>query len=220
MDKAQFMNRVFKDTLHALTSGYGNRISPITHTTKFHDGEDWGVYRIPGKLMFSPVFGTVIANGYTLAMGYYIKIKTPYGIPRLQHMAGKSPVPVGREVCPGTLIGVCGMTGASTGIHLHIAYRTLLNVSISPEQFFSMYGEFYLYNGTFPVSTVSRTRGSFADKKHWQEFLCWYGPNTTVDGDFATDTEKWTMEFQRLNGLTPDGVVGPLTRAKAKTVRK
>jgi murein DD-endopeptidase MepM/ murein hydrolase activator NlpD len=152
-------------------------------------------------------------------MGHYVIIKTPYGTVRMQHMKYRHVV-VGQEVCPGTLVGVCGTTGSSTGIHLHIAYRTLLNVSISPEQFFSMYGEFYLYNGKFPVGTVSRTRGSFLDKKHWQEFLCWYGPNTTVDGDFGTDTEKWTMEFQRLNGLTPDGVVGPLTRAKAKTVRK
>lgn len=36
-------------------------------------------------------------------------------------------------------------------------------------------------------------------------------PAVTVDGIFGPDTEAAVMEFQRLFGLTPDGVIGPVT---------
>ncbi len=38
----------------------------------------------------------------------------------------------------------------------------------------------------------------------------------TVDGKFGTNTEQAVIEFQRKNHLTPDGVVGPLTRGRVK----
>lgn len=218
MDKTQFMNRVFKDTPHALTSHYGYRISPITGLRTFHDGEDWGVYKIPGKLMFSPVFGTVIANGYTLAMGYYIKIKTPFGVPRMQHMAGKSPVAVNTEVCPGTLVGVCGRTGNSTGIHLHIAYKSLAGASMNPDTFIANYAETKKYPGPWPVGTVKEGFGTIEDVKRVQAFLCWYGPNTTIDGDPGVNTGNTIENFQRLNGLYPDRSFGPLSKKVAQGI--
>ena len=44
------------------------------------------------------------------------------------------------------------------------------------------------------------------------------GPKLVVDGDFGKNTEDDVKEFQRRAGLTPDGVVGPKTRAKLKSM--
>lgn len=44
------------------------------------------------------------------------------------------------------------------------------------------------------------------------------GPKLVVDGDFGPTTEKHVREFQRRAGLTDDGVVGPKTRARLKSM--
>jgi peptidoglycan hydrolase-like protein with peptidoglycan-binding domain len=45
-----------------------------------------------------------------------------------------------------------------------------------------------------------------------------YPGKLAVDGDFGRATEETVKEFQRRAGLTPDGVVGPKTRAKLKSM--
>lgn len=42
--------------------------------------------------------------------------------------------------------------------------------------------------------------------------------DVAVDGIFGPQTKTAVMAFQRANGLTPDGIVGPLTLAKMKTI--
>lgn len=76
------------------------------------------------------------------------------------------------------------------------------------------------YPGRLPTATVSRTRGTKTNIILWQQFLCWYGADVVVDGIFGKDTEAKTKIFQSENGLDPDGIVGPLTRAKASTIRR
>ena len=54
-----------------------------------------------------------------------------------------------------------------------------------------------------------------------QKFLNWVGFNCgAVDGIFGDKTEKAVKGFQEKNGLTPDGIAGQLTIAKAKTIKK
>ena len=54
-----------------------------------------------------------------------------------------------------------------------------------------------------------------------QKFLNWAGFNCgAVDGIFGDKTEKAVKGFQEKNGLTPDGIAGQLTIAKAKTIKK
>lgn len=76
------------------------------------------------------------------------------------------------------------------------------------------------YMGKYPAPVVSANTGSVTNVKLWQQYLCWYGPNVVVDGKFGPDTTLKTKAFQKACGLVQDGIVGPLTIAKAKTIRR
>ena len=55
----------------------------------------------------------------------------------------------------------------------------------------------------------------------WQKFLNWYFKSKVVaeDSNFGAYTEKYTIEFQKEQGITADGTVGIETYNKAKAVR-
>ena len=76
------------------------------------------------------------------------------------------------------------------------------------------------YPGSFPTSTVSKKKGSKANVKRWQSYLKWYGYNIKVDGNFGAKTASITKKFQKANKLKSDGVVGKITIAKAKKIKK
>jgi hypothetical protein len=63
-------------------------------------------------------------------------------------------------------------------------------------------------------------KGDVSDEvKKWQEFLVSAGYTIPViDGAFGPATERETLKFQVRNGLKPDGIVGPKTRAFITTV--
>ena len=74
------------------------------------------------------------------------------------------------------------------------------------------------YTGKLPA--VAFKKGAKGDHvKLWQKFLNWYHPawKLTVDGKFGNNTDSATKMFQKNEGLTPDGIVGAKTIAKAKT---
>lgn len=59
-------------------------------------------------------------------------------------------------------------------------------------------------------------KGSKGDEtKKWQEFLNAQGYGLSVDGDFGDNTYKATIDYQKKNGLTADGIVGELTWGSA-----
>ncbi len=54
------------------------------------------------------------------------------------------------------------------------------------------------------------------DVTRWQNFLIGRGHlNAVADGDFGPLTERATKAFQRANGLSSDGIVGPATLGQA-----
>lgn len=214
MDKTNFMNRVFQGQPYTFNSSYGYRIHPITGVRTFHYGEDYGTKGVRCAL-YSPVFGIVTESAYNTARGYYITIKTQFGFVRMQHLNAKG-IATGTQVAPGTKIGVCGTTGASTGVHLHIEYKTTSGGALNPSNFISVYKE--PYQGGFPVAAVSTTYGTEEDIVKWQKFLCWYSVDVATDGNFGPDTKAKTVAFQQNYGLLADGKAGPKTIAVAKTV--
>lgn len=51
------------------------------------------------------------------------------------------------------------------------------------------------YKGKYPTNTISKNTGTKENKKRWQTFLCWWGPDVTKDGIFGDDTKKKTIAF-------------------------
>ncbi len=102
-----------------LTSGFGSRNHPILGGKRMHTGVD---YSVP---MGSPVYavynGTVEFVGQKTGYGNYLQVQhnntytTAYA-----HLRGFARgIHQGQSVTKGTLIGYVGMTGYSTGPHLH-----------------------------------------------------------------------------------------------------
>lgn len=75
------------------------------------------------------------------------------------------------------------------------------------------------YTGKLPTSNLRR--GSKGEQvKLLQRFLTWYGYKLTEDGSLGPATESAVLKFQIENDLEADGIVGPKTRAKMKTIKR
>ena len=72
------------------------------------------------------------ASGY----GNYIKIKHAWGFSLYAHLEWVC-VNVGNKVPAGTIIGMMGNTGNSTGMHLHFEMRDLADKVLDPSEFFA-----------------------------------------------------------------------------------
>jgi murein DD-endopeptidase MepM/ murein hydrolase activator NlpD len=120
----KFLMRTPVDGAH-LTSGYGMRMHPLLGYTKMHKGVDFG----------APIGTPVMAAG-----GGIVEYAAPYGTygnyVRIRHTNGYKTayahlrgfargIKVGAHVTQGQTIAYVGMTGRSTGPHLH--YEVLVN---------------------------------------------------------------------------------------------
>jgi murein DD-endopeptidase MepM/ murein hydrolase activator NlpD len=104
-----------------VVSGFGWRIHPIFHTRKFHTGIDIGAgYGTPIHAADS---GTVIYAAAMSGYGNVIVIDHGGGLSTLYaHQSGFA-VGTGAGVSRGQVIGYVGMTGYTTGPHLHFEVR-------------------------------------------------------------------------------------------------
>ncbi|MEV7727071.1 peptidoglycan DD-metalloendopeptidase family protein [Streptomyces sp. NPDC087917] len=104
-----------------VTSPYGMRVHPVTGVTKLHTGMDFGLGE--GNPVVAAKEGTVTFAGWNTAYGNRVvishgtiggaQISTTYN-----HMSALN-VGVGQQVGVGTVVGLVGTTGYSTGAHLH-----------------------------------------------------------------------------------------------------
>lgn len=105
------------------TSPYGSRISPLTNTIEMHTGSDMaGPDRTPIR---SIAKGIVKEAGPTFYLGQWVVIEHNYDgkiwTSVYGHLtAGSQIVKPGDTVEPGQIIAQEGMTGNSTGPHLHL----------------------------------------------------------------------------------------------------
>jgi murein DD-endopeptidase MepM/ murein hydrolase activator NlpD len=104
-----------------ITSRYGWRTHPLTGNRRFHSGLD--IAAPSGSPVVATGAGTVISAGWNGGYGKAIIIQhsdtqqTLYG-----HLSEVS-VQAGQTIAQGTVIGLVGSTGNSTGPHLHFESR-------------------------------------------------------------------------------------------------
>ncbi|MFN7054609.1 M23 family metallopeptidase [Hyphomonas sp.] len=108
-----------------ITSGFGNRIHPITGDYVLHAGID---FRAPiGTPVRAAGSGLVTDMRWGEGYGWFIRIRHERGYETVYaHLSGFAPkLTPGRTVMRGDLIGYVGDSGSTTGAHLH--YEVLRN---------------------------------------------------------------------------------------------
>ena len=104
-----------------ISSGYGWRIHPITHTRRFHDGVDLACPA--GMPIHAGDKGLVLYAGWQGVYGKTIIVDHGSGISTMYAHCSRFAVSKGQTVKQGQVIGYVGSTGWSTGPHLHFGVR-------------------------------------------------------------------------------------------------
>ncbi|MFH1491122.1 MAG: M23 family metallopeptidase [Pseudomonadota bacterium] len=112
-----------------ISSGFGYRVSPFTNQKEFHRGLD--ISTRSSTPIIAPSDGIVTSAGVDYGYGNILSVSHGHGlITKYAHMA-KILVKKGQSVKRGSVIGLVGMTGRTTGPHLH--YEVHLNgVPVDP----------------------------------------------------------------------------------------
>jgi murein DD-endopeptidase MepM/ murein hydrolase activator NlpD len=100
-----------------VTSLYGKRVSPITGQNRMHQGLD--IAAPLGSPIRAAAQGVVKRVGYAEDYGNYVEVSHGYGVLSRYAHAKVISVKRGDKVGKGETIGAVGMTGRTTGPHLH-----------------------------------------------------------------------------------------------------
>ena len=100
-----------------LNSNFGPRVDPITGTVAQHSGIDF-VAKV-GTSILAAGNGTVLRAGWDGAYGLTVEIKHAEGYISKYAHASKIAVVAGQTVTRGQKIAEVGLTGRTTGAHLH-----------------------------------------------------------------------------------------------------
>lgn len=104
-----------------ITSGFGYRVSPFSGRMHNHTGLDVSVEnKSPVRVTAD---GTVIFAGYKGAYGQTVIIDHGSNVETLYGHMSSILVKAGSKVCRGEQIGTVGMTGNTTGPHVHYEVR-------------------------------------------------------------------------------------------------
>ena len=115
-----------------VTSGFGFRTNPFTGLTQMHEGLD--ISNKVGTPVLAPADGIISDAGNDWVHGKILVISHGFGmITRYSHL-NKFFVGVGQKVKRGERIGEVGMTGKSTGPHLHYEVR-LNGIPVNPARY-------------------------------------------------------------------------------------
>jgi murein DD-endopeptidase MepM/ murein hydrolase activator NlpD len=115
-----------------VTCGYGERSDPFSGEPAFHTGIDISSQR--GHGVVAAAQGTVVRAGWVNGYGQCVEIAHGMGLRTLYGHLDEIKVFEGQRVERGEAIGIVGMTGRSTGPHLHYEVR-LDNRAVNPSQF-------------------------------------------------------------------------------------
>jgi murein DD-endopeptidase MepM/ murein hydrolase activator NlpD len=100
-----------------ITDGYGPRIDPITYRPAFHEGLDISV--AIGTPVRAPADGIVVFADREAGYGRVIKVDHGYGYSTTYAHLDRLLVKEGAKVTRGQLLGKVGLSGRTTGPHLH-----------------------------------------------------------------------------------------------------
>ncbi len=123
LERAYFLNILFRFPLSfgKLTSRYGYRTHPFTGHRKFHHGID--IAAPEGTDVFAARDGIIVSIGNDPALGNYIQIGHEGGYQTVYGHLSVINVSLKQKVSSGMIIGEVGITGMSTGPHLHFEIR-------------------------------------------------------------------------------------------------
>ena len=113
----------------SITSPFGNRVSPTTGASTYHQGVDLDTGT--GWPVVAARAGTVTVAGWGKAAGNYVQINHHDGFSSIYMHLSSIGVSAGQHVSAGQYIGATGSTGVSTGDHLHFGI-SLNGVYVNP----------------------------------------------------------------------------------------
>ena len=102
-----------------VTSRFGYRIHPITGEMKHHRGID--IDALHNQPVFAAADGGIVEVGYHQYLGNYVKIKHLLNYETIYGHLEAYIVEPNTHVYQGQIIGYCGSTGRTTGVHLHFS---------------------------------------------------------------------------------------------------
>ena len=100
-----------------ITDGFGPRLDPITRRPAFDEGLDISV--AIGTLVTAPANGVVVFASRESGLGRMLKLNHGYGYTTVYGHLDRLLVKEGTKVSRGQPIGRVGMSGRTTGPHLH-----------------------------------------------------------------------------------------------------
>ncbi|MEY4541002.1 MAG: hypothetical protein RLZZ306_2759 [Bacteroidota bacterium] len=102
-----------------IASAFGYRIHPITGEIKKHQGID--LVGQSGQKIYAAADGIIIEVGFNQFLGNFVKIKHLLDFESVYGHLQESIVALNSTVYQGQIIGYCGSTGRTTGVHLHFS---------------------------------------------------------------------------------------------------
>ena len=120
----------------SITSPFGNRVSPTTGASTYHQGVDLDTGT--GDPVYASRAGVVSVAGFGSAAGNYVQINHQDGFSSIYMHLSSYCVSSGQIVSAGQVIGYTGATGVATGDHLHfgISYN---GVYVNPCNYVNLY---------------------------------------------------------------------------------
>jgi len=115
-----------------VTSGFGFRTNPFTGLTQMHEGID--ISNRVGTAVIAPADGIISDSGSDWVHGKILVISHGFGMATRYSHLSKAVVRIGQKVKRGDKVAEIGMSGRTTGPHLH--YEIKLNgIPVNPMRY-------------------------------------------------------------------------------------
>jgi len=116
-----------------VTSGFGDRVDPISGEHRDHEGVDIAAPR--GTPIRALDGGQVVFAGERGGYGQVVVLEHANGLQTRYAHCSRLGVDVGDTVAAGQVVGAVGSTGRSTGPHVHLEVRRG-EVPVNPDEFY------------------------------------------------------------------------------------